>query len=92
LLIDSLALAPVASADDANHFIPIREPHSKNSLAHYSEAVETLLGSAVREIASNHALWIQECLLGKAETDAVLTLVLRVLVGIPLEACNTAKS
>lgn len=76
LLMDSLAFAPVAGANDANHFVPICEAHGKNSSARGSEAVEAFFGLAMREIASDDALRVKECLLGEDKADAVLLLVL----------------
>jgi hypothetical protein len=50
-----------------------------------------LLGFAVGEIMSDDPLWIQERLLGEAETDAMLSLVLRVLFGIPFKAGHRCR-
>ena len=85
LLIGSLALAPVPGTDDANHVSPVCEPHSKNSIGHKPKTVEPLLHLAVRKIARNHTVRVRKCLLGEVETDAMLALVFRVLVGVPAD-------
>lgn len=84
-LIDSLALAPVPGAYDANHIVPVSEPHGKNSSAHGSKTIEAFLRFAMRKITSDDALWIKKRPLGEAKADAVLLLVLRILVEIPFE-------
>jgi hypothetical protein len=88
LLIYALAFPPIPGANYADHFAPISESHRENAFVNLTETIVTGLRFAVREVASDHAVRIQERLLGEGETDAMLTLIFRVLFGIPLEACS----
>ena len=82
LLIDAFPLAPVARPNDADAALAVREPDSEYAPTDRAEAVEALLFlSAVREILSNHALWINEGVLRLGKGYAVSGLVLEVLFG-----------
>ena len=72
LLIDAFALAPVASANDADHVTPICETHRKNSLVNASEAVKALLRLAMCQVSGYYTLWVQKRLLSEGKTDVQL--------------------
>jgi 2,3-bisphosphoglycerate-independent phosphoglycerate mutase len=86
LLIDLLALSPVASTEDANDATSVREPHSEDSAATATEAeVAGFLGRAVSEVLGENSVNVQERAGGLKEADAMLLLVGTVLTSIPLE-------
>ena len=84
--IDLLSSAPITGTKNPNHVTAVCKAYGQHAAAGLSKAIEPWLAFAVREIPGNYACWIQESNLRVHKRHAVLTLVLRVLDQIPLEA------
>ena len=84
-LIDLLSLAPVSSPKDADDFGTVGEADSQDSTANLAEAVVPLLRRTVGYVFRDDAPNIGEGKLRHREGYPVLSLVLLVLVGVPIE-------
>jgi hypothetical protein len=84
-LIDPLSFAPVASAEDADHFVAVSEADRQDPATDFAEAVIPPLDSAVGEVLRNDAPRVGEGELRHCEGHSMLLLVLLVLFGIPFE-------
>jgi len=60
LLINAFTFAPISGADDSNPVAPVGEAYGEHATSGRTEAIEAILGIAVREIARNHAPWIEK--------------------------------
>ena len=84
--IDALSSAPITGTKNSDHVTTVGKAYGQHTGTDLTEALEPWLALAAGEILSDHTCWIQESKLRVCEGHAVLTLVLRVLGGIPLEA------
>lgn len=81
-----MRFAPITGADDSNNRSAASEPHREHTAINFAEAVEPLFGLAVSLVFGYHALWGRKSVLGTGKGYSVLSLILYILAGIPIEA------
>jgi hypothetical protein len=90
LLIEKLALSPVARTDDPDAVAPDHEADRQNAAAHPSKGEVPRLGSTMGGIFGEHDSRIIEHSLREFEGDAVFGEVVAGLPRVPLELhCRT---
>jgi hypothetical protein len=83
--IDLSPFSPVSCPDNTDHALPISEPDRHDSVIDSADTIISFLRTAMGHILQDDALRIKKSVLSRRKRDAMLRLILRVFIFVPIE-------